>query len=181
LEGPPVKPGEFLIWPSALAFGFLLAFVLILAVPNGFILGLFIVGPLLLTLIATALLLTLVAFESIVRRRYRRTVSALIFPALVILVALNFTQVIRSCAVVSEYVQFYAGYPFFRHAVAEIPATQGPRLKVFTTSGFISMSNGLAFDESDELAKPAGEQSGAWKDRAVHTEFGNGEFVAERE
>jgi hypothetical protein len=181
MEGPPVKPKEFLVWPSAVAFGFLLAFVLILALPNGRVWGIFLVGPV-LALIATAILFIAcwVVIESIVQRRYRRAVSALIFPVLSILVALNFTQVIRSSAVLGDYVQFFAGYPFFRHAVARIPQNGGPRLVVFTTSGFISMSNGIAFDESDEIAKPVGEQSAAWKVRADHTELGNGVWWAKR-
>jgi len=82
--------------------------------------------------------------------------------------------------VVSEYVQFFVGYPLFRYAVAKIPETQGSRLVVFTTSGFISMSSGIAFDESDEMAKPIGEQSPAWKGRAAHTELGNGVWWAQR-
>jgi hypothetical protein len=181
MEGPQVKPKEFLVWPSAVAFGFLLAFVLILALPNGFVWGVFLVGPVLALITAVVLFIACwVAFEALVQRRYRRAVSALVFPVLASLVALNFTQVIRSSAVAGEYVQFFVGYPFFRHAVARIPETQGPRLLVFTTSGFISMSNGIAFDESDEMAKPVGEQSAAWKARADHTELSNGVWWAQR-
>jgi hypothetical protein len=181
MERPQVNPKEFLVWPSAVAFGLLLGFVLILALPNGLVWGIFLVGPL-LALIATAIIFIAcwVAFESLVQRRYRRAVSALIFPVLSILVALNLTQVIRSSAALGDYVQFFAGYPFFQHAVAKIPQTEGSRLVVFTTSGFISMSSGIAFDESDEIAKPVGEQSAAWKARADHTELGNGVWWAKR-
>ena len=56
----------------------------------------------------------------------------------------------------------------------------GPRLAVFMMNGFISMSSGVAFDESDEIILPAGKQTDAWKVRAAHTEFSTGDFVAKR-
>jgi hypothetical protein len=46
--------------------------------------------------------------------------------------------------------------------------------------GFISMSSGVAFDESDEISLPAGQQTDAWKVRAAHTELSAGDFVAKR-
>jgi len=66
LEGSSAKSREFLLWPSALGFGLLLAFVLVLAVPNGFVRGLFIVGPLLALITAVILLIAgWVAIESL--------------------------------------------------------------------------------------------------------------------
>jgi len=170
---------EFLIWPSMAALGLVLALVLTLAVANGFSFGLFVAIPL---LGLTSACICLVAFAPgwLLARRSVRTLSLLIFPVVVALFCFNFTPAMRGWAVTAEYLRFYVGYPLLRHPVAQVRQTDQPRLVVITTSGFISMSNGIAFNERDELAKPVGQQSAAWKARAEHTEFGAGDWSAVR-
>ena len=176
----PVKEREFLIWPSAVAVGLVLAFVLLLALPNGFFYGVFIGGPVAALIVLPTVPIALgVAIQCAAQRRYLRAVSALVFPALALVVALNIRPVVRSCAVAAEYVQFYVGYPLFRYAVARVPAVK-PRFVVFTMGGFISMSNGIVFDESDEIAKPTGEQSAAWQARAARTFLSADRWSAQR-
>jgi hypothetical protein len=121
-----------------------------------------------------------VAVTSLKARRYLKTLSALVLPIICTIAAVNYGSTIRTCVTAANYLQLYVGYPFFAHAVSQLPRNAGPRLAVFTMDGFISMSNGVAFDESDEVGRPAGQQTDEWKLRATHTELSTGVFVAKR-
>ena len=152
---------------------------MLLALPNARVIVLLIGLPIIaiVTLIAAAISSYITA-TSMKDRRYLTAVSALVLPVICAVVAMNFAITLRTCATASIYVQFYLGYPFFARTVSQLPRGNGPRLAVFTMDGFISMSNGVAFDESDELSLPVGQQTSAWKIHAAHTELGDGDWVA---
>jgi hypothetical protein len=57
----------------------------------------------------------------------------------------------------------------YRSAVAAMPATGEPKLVMFDWGGGIGASNGVVFDESDEVAWLPDRQSRAWQARARRT------------
>jgi hypothetical protein len=172
---------DFLMWPTFLATGLFLLFVALFAIPRSRVFLLFFGMPVIAvgSLIPIALS-CFVAVTSLKERRYLKALSALVLPIVCTIAAVNYGTTLRTCATAANYVQFYVGYPFFAHAVSQLPRNAGPRLAVFTMDGFISMSNGVAFDESDEVGLPAGQQTDEWKVRATHTELSTGVFVAKR-
>jgi hypothetical protein len=172
---------DFLIWPTSFAIVLFLLCVALLAIPGSRLFLLFFGFPVIgvISLIPIALS-CFVAATCLKERRYLKSLSALVLPILCTIATLNYGTTLRTCASVANYVQFYVGYPFFAHAVSQLPRNARPRLAVFTMDGFISMSNGVAFDESDELDLPAGKQTGEWKVRAEHTELSTGDFVAKK-
>jgi hypothetical protein len=180
-SGRPQLGRDFLVWPILLATGLFLLFVALFAIPRSRVLLLFFGVPVIaiVTLIPVALS-CFVAVASLKGRRYLRALSALVLPIVCAIAAVNYGGTLRTCAAAADYVQFYVGYPFFAHAVSQLPRNEGPRLAVFTMDGFISMSSGVAFDESDEIGLAAGQQTDAWKVRAAHTELSAGDFVAKR-
>ena len=54
--------------------------------------------------------------------------------------------------------------------IRQLPTERGPRLAVFGWGGFV-VGHGVVYDESDEIALPAAEQSAAWKARIAETEL----------
>jgi hypothetical protein len=172
---------DFLKWPTFLATGLFLLFVALFAIPRSRVFLLFFGMPVLAVVSLIPIALScFVAVTSLKERRYLKMLSALVLPIVCTIAAINYGTTIRTCATAANYVQFYVGYPFFAHAVSQLPRNAGPRLAVFTMDGFLSMSNGVAFDESDEVGRPAGQQTGEWKLRATHTELSTGVFVAKR-
>jgi hypothetical protein len=172
---------DFLMWPTFFTIGLFLLFVTLFVIPRSRVFLLFFGIP----VIAIGTLIPIarscfVAAASLKGRRYLRALSALVLPIVCTIAAANYGSALKTCAAAADYVQFYVGYPFFAHAVSQLPRNDGPRLAVFTMDGFLSMSSGVAFDESDEIILPAGKQTDAWKVRAAHTEFSTGDFVAKR-
>ena len=179
--GRPQLPRDFLMWPTFAVTGLFLIFVALFAVPRSRVLVLLLGVP----VIAVGALIPIafsffIAAASLRERRYLRAISALVLPIVCTIAAINYASTLRTCATAADNVQFYVGYPFFAHAVAQLPSNDGPRLAVFTMDGFISMSSGVAFDESDEIGLPPGQQTDAWKVRAADTELSAGDFVAKR-
>jgi hypothetical protein len=66
----------------------------------------------------------------------------------------------------SSYVRFHVWRSYYTKKVEKIPRGSEPRLMRFDWGGLITNPTDLVFDESDELLKPAGEQSAAWRARA---------------
>jgi hypothetical protein len=180
-SGRPQLQRDLLMWPTLLVSGLFFLFVALFAIPRSRVFLLFFGMPVIaiVTLIPIALA-CFVAAASLIGRRYVRALSALVLPVVCTIAAINYGTTLKTCATAADYVQFYVGYPLFAHAVSQLPRDDGPRLAVFTMDGFISMSSGVAFDESDEISLPAGQQTYAWKVRAAHTELSTGVFVAKR-
>jgi hypothetical protein len=172
---------DFLIWPTKVAAVLFLVCVALFAIPGARLFVLFFGLPAIAVISLIPIALScFVAATSLNQRRYLKALSALVLPFFCTIAALNFGTALRTCASAANYVQFYVGYPFFALAVSQLPGNARPRLAVFTMDGFNSMSNGVAFDESDELELPAGRQTNAWKGRAEHTELSTGDFVAKK-
>ena len=66
---------------------------------------------------------------------------------------------------------FYRLRDTFQHEVDRAPGSDKEKLLVFGTDGFLDSVHGYAYDGSDEVNLPAGQQSDAWKKRAYRTEF----------
>ena len=70
-----------------------------------------------------------------------------------------------------EILSFYPMYFHFQRKVDAISGDEKDKLVVFTMDGWLSMSNGFAFDGSDEMRLPDGAQSKNWLNRAKNTEL----------
>ena len=62
-------------------------------------------------------------------------------------------------------------YPSYAAAIERIPDNGEPKLVVFNFGGMIWVSSGAVYDASDEIEKPSGQQSEAWKRQAKTTEL----------
>jgi hypothetical protein len=81
-----------------------------------------------------------------------------------IFVAFNFFPFVRGCNYLGGAIRFAANRSYYDHQVALLPADDKPRIGVFSWGGMIWSSQGLVYDESDEVALPLGQQSIAWRD-----------------
>lgn len=69
-------------------------------------------------------------------------------------------------------VRFLALRQEYLHEVAEMPSVSGePKLRVFMFGGMIGASEGIVYDESDELGLPPTQRSRLWNARAYQTEL----------
>ena len=172
---------DYLIWPTILAAALFLVLVALFAIPGSRPLVLFFGVPVvaIFALITNAISCFL-AITSLKERRYPRALSALVLPIVCTIAGLNSAATLKRCVAAANAVQFYVGYPYFAHVVSQLPLNSGPRLAVFPMDGFISMSHGVAFDESDELDLTAGRQTPEWKARVAHTDLRSGDFDAKR-
>ncbi len=64
--------------------------------------------------------------------------------------------------------------------VEALPATGQPHFAVFHRGGMVWASNGVVYDESDEIVLPRGQQSDAAKRRLNRSELGCGEYTVQR-
>jgi hypothetical protein len=149
---------------AALYFGW----VLILAVP----------GLLLLSIFAAPFLVVLAGFGALVMVtvmiRYYRVAALALIPALLLFVAAAVYPSVRDApsASIAHWVQFSLYKRRLDDAARRNaqPVT-APRLTVITTDGFLSMSQGFAYDPSGDIARPAGQRSALWESDAAQTEL----------
>jgi len=97
-----------------------------------------------------------------------------------ILVAFNFFPLVRGCNYLGGALRFSLTHSYYEQQVALLPAGDKPRLAVFIWGGMLWASRGVVYDESDEIAKPPGQQSTLWKDKARGGELSCGNWDARR-
>ena len=56
--------------------------------------------------------------------------------------------------------------PVYLHAASKLPPEERPALLMFGLNVYGGLDDVAVYDESDEVMKPAGERSEAWKKRA---------------
>jgi len=158
---------RILFWSIVLSIAWPAIFIFVWAGPP----ELWIVGaPMVLVLwaLTACFALALVAAFA-VEKNWAWCLAASPLPLTAFLAALNLGIVWRAGQFAGDYVHFLAKYPSYRSEISRLPAAE-PRFLVDDWGGFLSMvSRGLVYDESDEIARPATEQSEAWKKRTSRT------------
>lgn len=172
---------KYLWWPSLFAFLPLVIFALIQAIPDSRFYAIFFVAPFLFFVMAGAALeASIVVIDSFMKKAKRKALSAAILPLVFVLYLLNLSSVLQFSSDLGEIINFYTMYPYYQSKVAELSKTKGQHLAVFTLDGWGPYSTGIAFDDSDEIALPAGKQSADWKARAMGTEISGVSWSASR-
>jgi hypothetical protein len=97
-----------------------------------------------------------------------------------ILVFFNCFPFLRGCNYLGGALRFAVTRSYYQKQVALLPSDGKPRLAIFNWGGMLWSSKGVVYDESDEIALPLGQQSAAWNTRARPTEFGCGNWAAQR-
>ena len=100
----------------------------------------------------------------------RRSLSLAVLPVLVLTAAVQPIAFVRFCCHVGDILHFEIMRPYYLAQVSEMP-NGAPRLAVFNWGGMVWASTGVIYDESDEVALPAGRQSVAWQERANRTDL----------
>lgn len=170
----------------ALAIGLCLIWILVLAIPGGLLLFVLVAAPVLFVLppslnvlpwlaIAIAMALVVDALGRRSRRRCSRWSvcgSALASTAMLAL-PVSYPSVPDSAAsTASRWVDFAFYRPNLDALVRQQHrAGQSPALAVIPIDGFITIVHGIAYDESGEMALPAGRQSQRWRAAAAGGEL----------
>jgi len=159
--------GRVLFWSITFSIAWPALFILVWSGP----LELWLVGaPMVLlfwALTASFALALLVGFA--LGRHWLWCLATLPLPLTALLAFLNLGLTWRAGQVAGDYIHFLAKYPHYHSEISALPADE-PRLFVDNWGGFLSVSHGLVYDESDEITKPMAERSEAWKKRADRTE-----------
>jgi hypothetical protein len=168
---PAKKPDRFVLWPLIVV----LMVSVLWAVVIGFFPGLLFIlvfefsrpGVLLLLpgmlLFGAGIAATLVAIAAARREAWRRAVSAAVLPVAMVAVALNFSGFSQLCREAGDRLHFYVMRPSYLAQVAATPSLGHPRLLIWNWGGMVFSSKGVVYDESDEIALPAEQQSIEWK------------------
>ena len=162
----PVKSQDrFLLWPLALTVGWALALMLISILP---VAGYMLMVPMAaITLGApSAAVVLFLAFIWLRQRAWRRFLSAIVFPVVTLVAFLNVDASRLAIRTGGEFIHFGVVLPFYWAEIAKLPTDQGPRLKYFNWEGWMSISFGVLYDESDEVEKHSTDRSAAWNARA---------------
>jgi hypothetical protein len=136
--------------------------------------------PLLLLLWAVAACGSLFLFiQFAARRSWKSSIAYAILPAVAFFACLNPDNFVRGYIYVGDLLHFAVARPYYDSIVAELPDDQ-PRIAVFNWGGMVWASRGVVYDETDEVDRPAGQQSVVWRSSPRLAELGCGGFRARR-
>jgi len=131
--------------------------------------------PALLVFSALAALLAMFGMvESLRAHARRRALSFAILPAIVLANALAPFVFVRHCNFAGDTIHFEVMREHYQHVVDALPKTGQPKLVIFDWGGMVWASQGVVYDESDEVVLPPAKQSSGWRARAGKTELGCG-------
>jgi len=174
IQSDPLK-----LWPSVVATAVPMGLVTIRATPLGsdFLYVVLGVPGILLFWILAAVTALVVAIRSASSRRWRVLLSSAVLPAVVLMAAAQPKASIRLVNLTGDLLHFQIVRARYSAEIARMPPAAEPRLVIFDWGGWAGISNGVVYDESDEVALPARQQSSAWKARAHSTELGCAAFA----
>ena len=160
------KPDKIVLWPIIVGLVFTALWAVIVSFDPVLLFMLVVNFSVPATLLLGAgLAATLVAIAAARRKAWRRAVSAAVLPAAIIAAGLNFTAFSRLCVEVGDRVHFYLKQSEYMGEVRAERSPGEPVLKVWNWGGMLLSSKGVVYDESDEIALPADQQSAEWKNR----------------
>jgi hypothetical protein len=114
----------------------------------------------------SALWFALLAYE----KAWGQMLLAAILPAVLLFVAPDPMQFVRSCDYYGDALRFIATRSYYDREIAALPPDQ-PHLMVFDWGGMVWGGYELVYDESDQIMLPWGRQSAPWLARASKTEL----------
>lgn len=169
------------LWPVALAIGVPGVLVVVSALPFGAdLLWVVAAQPALLLVWAGAAIVAVgIVLAAVMRNAWRRAASAAVLPLLVLVatVAAGPVGFVRKCREWGGILNFTMLHGSYRERAAALPSNGTPKLAVFGLGGMVWASQGIVYDESDEVALPLDRQSPAWRKRAGQTELSCGYTV----
>lgn len=107
---------------------------------------------------------------------WRRAISLALLPLVVLAGASAPVAVVRFCNRLGDTLHFELMRGHYLSVVDSMPGGEGPKLKIFNWGGMVWASNGVVYDQSDEVKLPHAKQSAAWRHRANNTELGCGGY-----
>jgi hypothetical protein len=160
-------------WLVAFGFGIPLALILFAASPlgNNFFYVMLGIPALLLVWVIVGTISLMLCIRSAMRRAWKRSFITLILPIILVSVAVNPFGFVRSCNYLGDVAHFIVSKPYYDRIIAALPANQRPHLTVFNWGGMVWASQGLVYDETDQVSLPRGRQSAAWLAQARHSEL----------
>jgi hypothetical protein len=111
------------------------------------------------------------SIHSAMRKAWRRSLTTSILPIVLLVVALKPLGFLQTCNYIGEAARFVALKPSYDRQIAALPATRGTRLAVFIWDGFLGASNGVLYDETDQVTLRPRHQSPEWLATASRTEL----------
>lgn len=173
-EVPP--DDKIIVWPIILTVAVPLAWATIVGFFPLLLLGFVIFGvsfgtPLVVALAVILLLFAIMAVRSILGGRWRRAISYAVPLVAALVVAFNVGGFINLCREVGDRTHFYLMRSQYVADLGAQPRDGQPRLRVWNWGGMLWASNGVVYDESDEIMRPAVDQSADWKSRANNSEL----------
>jgi hypothetical protein len=163
-----------------ISFGVPLALVLLGASPFGNNIIYVIAGmPLLLSLWLGAAcwwLILCIAFA--MKRSWRSSLKCAVAPIVALIVCFYPVTFLRGANYLGDILHFAAAYPYYESVVAQKQGEATPRIIVFNWGGMVWASSGVVYDDSDEVALPAGKQSAKWLASPDLAELSCGGFSA---
>ena len=109
----------------------------------------------------------IIAVKSLRRKAWLPSLFSLVLP---IALPLAVWQTFPYAQYLADYAHFQAMRAVYDARIAQLPRN-GKRYAEFNWGGMLFASKGVTYDETDEVALPAGRQSGAWKKRMKNTDL----------
>ncbi|MDZ5650490.1 hypothetical protein [Nitrospirillum sp. BR 11828] len=160
----------YVLWPVLTALGLASVAVLITAsLAELSLLCLLSLIGLMYAAALTAAMAGIMAAHAIGRRRWRRALSLILLPLIVVPALKWREELARPIFVTGEVLHFLALRPVYLRRIQAMPDTSAPKLALFIWGGWLATSYGIVYDESDEVALPAERRSNAWTSRTDQT------------
>jgi hypothetical protein len=165
-------------WPFVILGTVALTIIVCRASPLGpnFIYVVFGIPFLLIIVIIAATLAGFSALIAVKIHAWRKAASCIVLPALVLVSIPYPLAFVHICNTIGNIIHFGVMRQEYLSTIKALPETRQPKLVVFNWGGMIWASNGVVYDESDEIVLPRGQQSASWVARANKTELGCGGY-----
>jgi hypothetical protein len=163
---PSPADDRVLYWPMAISVFWPAGLVLVSYGPS----DLEVFGAPLLVLLwgISAFYFLVLAIACAIERAWRLLLSVLVLPLTTLIAFLNLGLVWRTASWAGLELHLSIMRPFYLHELSNIP-TGEPRLMFFKWWGGITHTDGLVYDEGDEIA--SGHRSQAWQKKAAQAGF----------
>ncbi len=164
------------LWPMWVAVGFPLLLIALEATPLAPDFAFVMLGmpALLIAWAGTGVLAAILSIRRLWQGEWRRAVTSLVLPSVILGVGLHFAGFIRFCNNAGDTVHFYLRRPVYVKMVSATSPNENARLVTINLGGMAWASRGFVYDESDEIMREPSAQSAGWKARAQDSELGCG-------
>ncbi|MEE3624651.1 hypothetical protein UCD39_11700 [Nitrospirillum sp. BR 11752] len=166
----PQEKDSYVRWPILTALGLAIAAVLIatLLVELSLLCLFSLMGLMFMAALAAAIA-SIKAASALWRRRWRRGLSLMLLPFVIIPTLVWHQELARPLFLTGEILHFQALRPLYLERIKVMSTTGAPKLALFIWGDWLTTSFGVVYDESDEVALPPERRSDAWTSRANQT------------